>query len=86
MIKLYLISVVIWAIMIYGVCYIFQDQIRENGWLDAPKSKKNPFVMLFFMSAIPVLRAVFFLSAIIMASATKEQVDKWKKDSEDESN
>ena len=86
MIKLYLISIVIWAIMLFGTCYIFEDKIRANGWLDAPKSKKNPLLMLFFMSAIPVLRLVFFLSAIMMACVTQEQVDKWKKDLEDESN
>jgi hypothetical protein len=86
MIKLYLISIVIWAIMIFGACYIFEDKIREKGWLDAPKSKKNPLVLLFFMSAIPVLRVLFFLSVLVMASLTKEQVDEWTKDSKDESN
>lgn len=86
MIKLYLISIAIWAIMIYGACYIFEDKIRENGWLDAPKSNKNPLVQLFFMSIIPVLRVVFLLSIILMAGVTPEQAEKMKKDLEDESN
>lgn len=82
MIKLYLFSIVIWAIMIYGTAYIFEDKIRENGWLDLPKSKKNPWLTLLFMSMILVLRVIFLLSVIIMASMTKEQVDEWKKQNE----
>lgn len=86
MIKAYLISIVVWAFMIFAVCYIFEDRIKENGWLDAPKSKKNPFLMLLFMSAVPVLRVVFLLTAICMACFTQEQLDEWKRDQDDESN
>lgn len=81
-IKLYLISIVIWMIMIYGTAYLFEEKIKENGWFDLPKSKKNPWLMLFFMSAIPIIRVLFLLSVIIMASMTKEQVDEWKNKNE----
>ena len=86
MIKLYLISIVIWFIMIYGTAWIFEDKIKENGWMDAPKSKKNPYFIALLSAAIPVVRVIFFVSVIIMIGTSREKFDEWKKDLEDESN
>ena len=86
MIKLYLISIVVWMIMIYGTAYLFEDKIRENGWADTPKSKKNPYFMALLSAAIPVIRVVYFLSVIMMVGMTKEQFDALMKEIKDESN
>lgn len=80
----YFISIIIWGIMIFGTVYLFEDKIRENGWLDGQKSTKNPWLMLFFMSAIPLLRLVFFLAAIMMVGMTKEQFEELKKECDNE--
>lgn len=86
MIKFYLISIVIWFIMIYGTAWIFEDKIKENGWLDVPKSKKNPYLIGILAAATPIVRVVFFISALMMICMTKEKFDELKKDLEDESN
>lgn len=86
MIKLYLISIVVWFIMIYGTAYLFEDKIRENGWMDIPKSKKNPYVMALLSAAIPIIRVIYFISVMVMVGTTKKQVDKWKRELEDGSN
>lgn len=83
MIKFYLVSIVIWAIMIYGTAYIFGDKIRENGWLDAPKSKKNPYVLALLSAAIPVIRLLYFLSVIVMVGFKKEEFDEWMDELQD---
>ena len=76
MIRMYAISIVIWAIMIFGTIYLFEDKLRENGWITEVKNNtKNPWVVLFFMSAIPILRIVFFLVIIMMVGMTKEQFE-----------
>ena len=86
MVQLYLFSIVLWAIMIYGTVWIFEDKIKANGWFNAQNNKKNPWVTLFFMSAIPLLRVLFFVSAIIMVGMTKEKFDKWLEEYKNESN
>lgn len=86
MIKFYLMSIVIWFIMIYGTAWIFEDKIKENGWLDIPKSTKNPYLIAILGSAIPIVRVVFFISVIIMIGMTKEKFDDLKKEYENESN
>ena len=78
MIQTYLISIIIWGIMILGSIYLFEDKIKENGWLEMPKSKKNPWLTLFFMSAMPLLRVIFFVTILIMCSMTTEQFDEWQ--------
>lgn len=76
---MYLISIVVWAIMIFGTVYLFEDKIRENGWMNGvKKNTKNPWLILFFMTAIPILRTVFFIAAIMMVGMTKEQFEELK--------
>ena len=86
MIKLYLSSIIIWAIMVFGTAYIFEEKIMDNGWKDSLKTKKNPYVMLAISPAIPVVRAIFFTSAIAMALITKEKYDELERRVKNESN
>ena len=85
MIKLYLISIAIWMIMMYGTAWLFEEKIKENGWMNLPKSKKNPWMVLFVASATPVVRVLFFISELIMVGMTKEKFDEWIKESKNES-
>ena len=85
MIKLYLISIAIWMIMMYGTAWLFEEKIKENGWTNLPKSKKNPWMVLFVASATPVVRVLFFISELIMVGMTKEKFDEWIKESKNES-
>lgn len=86
MIKLYLISIVIWAIMIYGTAYLFGNKIRENGWLDVKDEKKNKYVTAFLITAIPIIRVLMFIAVIAMVGVTKEKFEEWQKELNDESN
>ena len=86
MIQLYLFSIIIWAIMIYGTAYLFQDKIRTNGWLNTKKDNRNPWITMFFMVAIPLIRVLFFVTVIIMVGTTKEKFDKWLEEIKDEFN
>lgn len=86
MIKLYLFSIVIWAIMLFGTAYLFEDKIVKNGWCNVPNSKKNSLIMLLVASAIPVVRLIIFASELMMVGMTKEKFEKLKKDFEDGSN
>ena len=83
MIKLYLISIVIWFIMIYGTAWIFEDKIKENGWTDIPKSDRNPYLVGLLSAVIPIIRVVFFVSAIVMVSVPKDKFDEWIKEFEE---
>lgn len=83
MLKLYLISIVIWAIMIYGTAYLFNNKIKENGWLELSKSQKNPYIPLVLSSAIPVIRVFFFLAVIIMVGMTPEKFEEFMNEIDD---
>lgn len=86
MIKLYLFSIVIWAIMILGTAYLFEEKMRENGWFETPNSKKNPWIVLLVASATPIVRVIFFVTELIMVGMTREKLEEFKKELEDESN
>jgi hypothetical protein len=86
MLKIYLFSIVIWAIMIYGTIWLFEDKIKENGWLEVKKQQKSPFLTLFLIVAIPIVRVLMFICAIGMIATTKEKFEKWQEELNDESN
>ena len=81
----YLTSVIVFMVAIVGTAYLFENRIRENGWHEnVKKTNKNPWLIVFFMSAIPVLRAVFFIAEIIMIAGTKEEIDELIEDLKEE--
>lgn len=80
MLKIYLSSILIWMIIIYCACFIFEKQVRENGWLTTEnKSKDGGLKTLFVLSAIPVVRLFVFIIILVMTTYTKEQFDEWYK-------
>lgn len=81
MIELYLFSIVVWFLMIFGSIYLFKDKIRENGWLEYPKTtKKSSWITIFLACAIPLVRATYFLAVLIMAGMTTEQFEELKEE------
>ena len=80
MFNFYLGTVIIYLIVIYGLLYLFDERIAENGWTSGVKlSNKNPRIALLFMAAIPVLRIAIILCLIYMTTSTKKEFEKHKK-------
>lgn len=82
MIELYLFSIVVWLLMIFGTIYLFKDKIKENGWLEYPKTtKKFSWIVMFLACAIPFIRVIYFLAVIMMAGMATEQFEEFKEES-----
>lgn len=79
MLKIYLTSVVIYMIIIYCTCKIFENAIRSNGWI-SEKKKGGKLGVLFTLSAVPLLRFIVVVLIVYMASNTKEEYEKWYKE------
>lgn len=81
MLKIYLSSVIIWMIVIYCITSISKESIVKNGWMNTEnKQKRNWFVQLFILSAVPIFRLFIVIAILCMAICTKEQCDQWKKE------
>ena len=78
MLKIYLSSILIWMIILYCTCAIFEKPIKEKGWINAEnKSKDNGLKILFILSAVPIVRLFVFVMLFVMSTYTKEQFDEW---------
>ena len=70
MLKFYLSTIIIYAIVILSVCNIFYEPIKDNGWFNDIKynfSHMPKYTVLFCISAIPVLRILMIIGIIYMA-------------------
>lgn len=77
--KFYLTTVVIWMIIIYAMAKLFEEGIREKGWVKEDKStKKGVFSKLFTLAAVPIVRLFVCVLIIYMSSHTPEQLEEWK--------
>lgn len=86
MLKLYLLSVLMWMFIIVGVILCIQDKIIANGWLDGmePSSPSEGFRTLLVVSAIPIFRLILCYTIIYMARETKEQCEEKYNDEDDD--
>lgn len=80
MLKIYFGSILIWMIIIFSIVYVYKETIKEKGWVDASKKNKHWLVVLFCISSIPIFRALVASGLLFMASTTKEEYQKVKKD------
>ena len=81
MFEVYLVTVIVYMITLYGMLYLFAERIVENGWTNGIKQNdKDPRVIFLLISAIPVLRTSFVLCFIYMITHTKEDFEKLKKE------
>jgi hypothetical protein len=80
MLKIYLTSIVIWMIINFCTIQIFQFKIKDNGWLELETTNQttSPFMYLFTMSAVPLIRVLVLVVIIYMSIYTKEQFEEYK--------
>ena len=76
MLKTYLVSIVIWMIVMYCIIKLFGPKIVENKWTHDVTPTMGKFTSLFVMSAVPLLRCLFLFSHLYMASHKKEEFNK----------
>lgn len=76
----YLTSVIIYMIIIYSMTFIFGDTMKAKGWAASEKPNANKLVILFCLSAVPILRIFVLVSILYMATHTKEEFDKWQEE------
>lgn len=79
MLRIYLTSVLIYMIIIYCTCAIFEGGIKAKGWISEQKSK-GKWSTLFMLSAVPILRFFVVILIFYMSTHTKEEFDKWYKE------
>jgi len=84
MLTFYISSIIIFMIIIYCECFIYEQKIKENGWLYDNTSKPNKFVTLFCLSAIPFFRVLVVIVILCLGTYTKEDYEKYRKKLEDE--
>ena len=80
MLKVYIVSVVIWMIMIFCTGRLLAPYVLKNGWCDNMKTKgkkRKPFTLTFLLAAVPIFRVLIWAMFFVMAVCTKEQFDKW---------
>ena len=78
MLDMYLTSVLVYMIIIYCMCGIFANSMRDNGWASNETVKTNTWVALFMLSAVPILRIAAIVLIFYMATHTKEKFEKWQ--------
>ena len=85
MLKIYFVSILIWMMIIFCAAYLFEDAIKQKGWIDSNKHSKFVSVLftLFCMSAIPVLRLLFLVVILFMAGVSKEEFEEMSKSNND---
>jgi hypothetical protein len=59
-------------------------RLMENGWISDQQYDVNPFLVLFCVSATPIFRILFIITAMYMATHTKEEFDAWQQKLEDD--
>lgn len=74
MIKVYCQTVLVWMIIIYCLCYVFEYSIRKNGYLDKQEkhSSIEKFISLLKLSAIPFFRLFVVFTIFLMATYPKD--------------
>ena len=80
MLKFYITSVIIYAAIIYAMCFVFGDMVKAKGWSSDKKFEGNPLVLLICLAAIPVIRLFFIAVILYMASHTPEDLEKLKQE------
>ena len=77
MLKFYLVTVIIWMIIIYCVAALFKDEIAKKlGSTTAKASLFKQLKTLFILSAVPILRLIFVATMVYVVVCTQEDLDK----------
>ena len=81
----YVSSVVLCFVAIWTITWIYGDQILENGWgsdgkyIEYTEETSNFDIVLYTLvvSCVPVVRFLYMVLILIMATFTKEAVEDW---------
>jgi hypothetical protein len=92
MLDFYLGSVIVWFIILFSEGIVFNNRVRNNGWLNMQKERHNIIQILFcyvLVAAIPIFRLLMAVMIFVMAAVSKERFDELVeelevKDNEDE--
>ena len=79
--KFFLATWLIWFIILSASVRLANASKESNGWIDEnTKTKpvsKSKFCTKLIFSAIPILRLLFVIMALVIAFSTKENFDKF---------
>ena len=76
MLKIYLVSIIIYYIVIYATVKITGKRIMENGWLDDMQEENVETLdawLPLYVSAIPVIRLLVVIGFYVMFLNKKEK-------------
>lgn len=77
MLKVYLVSVLIFMIINLSIAIVFRDAYIKNGWIVEPhNSWCKRIYNAFLLSAVPILRVFITVLLICMACMKKEDLEK----------
>lgn len=74
MIKFYCQTVLVWMMILYCLCCVFEDAINKNGYMDNIEEHSNieEFTEFLKVSAIPLVRLFFAFTIFLMATYPKD--------------
>lgn len=74
MIKFYCQTVLVWMMILYCLCCIFEDAINKNGYMDNIEEHSNieKFTRFLMISAIPFVRLLFVFTIFSMVVYPKD--------------
>ena len=78
MLKMYLISVIIWIVVLSATNHLMKVICRDKDidYSKYIKNKKKTRISFIIVALIPILRLLFFGTMIFMIGADEEQLDK----------
>ena len=78
LLKLHIVSSILYLITFIGFTLVFKNLIRENGWLSESNKKRYHYYLVFF---VPVLRLIMLIALFVVIGTKKtDWVEKFKKD------
>jgi len=87
MLQPYLNSVIMYFLGIWAITWIYGDRIMENNWEgdgECVDETSNFDIIMYtlFVSCIPVVRFLYIVLILVMATFTQDAVYKWFNDLE----
>ena len=76
MFRTYLISIVIYAIVIWVASALFEKDIIANGWVDVDEFGQHavsPVLVLIAIAATPIYRVIYIAILYYMAMHTRDE-------------
>ena len=74
MIKFYCQTVLVWMMILYCLCCVFENAIKENGYVDNTENRSTieKFTEFLKVSAIPLVRLFFAFTICLMVMYPKD--------------